>query len=100
MNAENFLVDDGGDGKAVEAVGEGLPEFNVVPPFAWVVVRVRVSGRNTSRDATRKADKRACFRRVFVNTFVIEAVDAVDGCALVVPAQQEEVLGVFNFVGK
>jgi hypothetical protein len=32
--------------------------------------------------------------------FVIEAIDAVDGRALVVASQDEEVLGVFDLVGK
>ena len=33
-------------------------------------------------------------------TFVVEAVDAVDAGALVVAAQQEKVLGVFDLVGQ
>ena len=33
-------------------------------------------------------------------TFIVEAVDAVDAGALVVSAQQEEVLGIFDFVGQ
>ena len=28
----DLAVDDGGDGEAVEAVGEGLPQLDVVPP--------------------------------------------------------------------
>lgn len=34
MHRKNLLVDDGGDGQAVEAVGERLPQFDVVPAFA------------------------------------------------------------------
>ena len=34
MHAENLLVDNGSDGKAVEAISERLPELNVVPPLA------------------------------------------------------------------
>lgn len=64
VHAEDFLVDQGCDWQAVEAVGEGLPEFDVVSAFALVV----------------------------------EPVDSVDGSALVVSSQQEEVLGVFYFV--
>ena len=37
MHAENLLVDDGCDGEAVETVDEGLPELDVVSPFALVV---------------------------------------------------------------
>jgi hypothetical protein len=66
VHCENLLVDDSGDGQAVEAVGEGLPQLDVVPPFALVV----------------------------------EAVDAVDGGALVVTAKNEEILGIFDLVRK
>ena len=34
MAAEDLLVHDGGNGQAVEAVGEGLPKLDVEPPFA------------------------------------------------------------------
>lgn len=64
MHGEDLLIDDGRDGQAVEAIGEGLPELDVVPSLALVV----------------------------------EAVDAVDGGALVVAAQDEEVLGVLDLV--
>ena len=36
MHAKNLLVDDGSDGHAVEAVREGLPTLDVVPPLAFV----------------------------------------------------------------
>ncbi len=52
MHGENLLVDDSSNGKTVEAVGEGLPELDVVATLALVV----------------------------------EAVNAVDGGALVVAA--------------
>ena len=64
MHANNLLVHDGRDGQTIEAVGEGLPQLDRVPPLALVV----------------------------------EAVDAVDRGALVVAAQQEEVLGVLDLV--
>lgn len=34
MAAEDFLVHNGSDGQAVEAVGKGFPQFNVVAPLA------------------------------------------------------------------
>ena len=40
VHGEDLLVDDGGNGEAVEAVGESLPELNVVPPLALVVEAV------------------------------------------------------------
>lgn len=66
VHGENLLVDDSGNGKTVEAIGEGLPELDVVATLALVV----------------------------------EAVDAVDGGALVVAAEDEEVLGVLDLVGE
>jgi hypothetical protein len=64
VHGEDLLVDDGGNGQAVEAVGEGLPQLDVVAALA----------------------------------LVIEAVYAVDGGALVVAAQDEEVLRVLDLV--
>lgn len=66
MHGENLFIDDGGDWQAVEAVGERLPQLNVVAPLALVV----------------------------------ETIDTVDGCALVVAAENEEVLWVLDFVGQ
>jgi len=40
VHAEDLLVDEGGDGQAVEAVGEGLPNSNVVSALALVVETV------------------------------------------------------------
>jgi hypothetical protein len=37
MHGENLLVDDGGDGQAVEAVRKSLPQLDVVAPLALVV---------------------------------------------------------------
>jgi hypothetical protein len=34
MAAEDLFVDDGGHREAVEAVGEGFPQLDVVPPLA------------------------------------------------------------------
>jgi hypothetical protein len=40
VHGENLLVDDGSDRETVEAVGKGLPQLDVVPPFALVVKAV------------------------------------------------------------
>lgn len=37
MHAEYLLVDQGGDGHRVEAVGKRLPQLDVVPALAFVV---------------------------------------------------------------
>jgi len=63
MHAKDFLVDNGSDRQAIEAVCEGLPDLHIVTPLALVV----------------------------------EAVDAVDRGALVITAQDEEVLWKFDF---
>jgi hypothetical protein len=60
----HLLVDERGDGQAVEAVGEGLPQADVVAPLALIV----------------------------------KPVDAVDGRALVVAAEEEKVLGVLDLI--
>lgn len=64
VHCEDFLVNDGCNGQAVEAVCERLPQFDVVPSFALIV----------------------------------ETVDSVDGRALVIASQDEEVLGVLDFI--
>jgi hypothetical protein len=64
VHSEDLLVNDGCNGQAVEAVGECLPQLDVVATLALVV----------------------------------EAIDAVDGRALVVAAQDEEVLGKLDLV--
>ena len=66
VHGEDLLVNDSRNGQAVEAVGECLPQLDVVATLALVV----------------------------------EAVDAVDRRALVVAAQDEEILGELDLVGK
>ena len=51
MHGENLLVDDRGNRKAVEAVGERLPQFDVVPAFAYIIFKTSASG---FPDGTRK----------------------------------------------
>jgi hypothetical protein len=64
VHGEDLLIDDSSNGQAVEAVGECLPQLDVVSPLALVV----------------------------------ESVDTVDGRALVVTAENEEILGVLDLV--
>lgn len=66
VHGEDLLVDDGGNGQAVETVRKRLPQLDVVPALALVV----------------------------------EAINAVDGGALVVATQDEEVFGVLDLVGQ
>ena len=36
MHAENSIIDEGGNRKAVEAVDEEFPQFDVVPSFTYL----------------------------------------------------------------
>ena len=65
-HGKNLLVDDSGDRKAVEAIGERLPKLYVIATLALVV----------------------------------ESIDTVDGGALVVTSEDEEVFGVLDLVGE
>ena len=40
MTAEDLIIDDGGDGEAIETVGKCLPQFDRKPPLAFVVETV------------------------------------------------------------
>jgi hypothetical protein len=35
MHTQNLFVNDGGNGKTIEAVGENFPQFDVVASFAY-----------------------------------------------------------------
>lgn len=66
MHGKDLLIYDCCNWQAVEAIGKGLPQFNVVPPL----------------------------------TLVIEAVNAIDRRTLVIPAKDEKILGILNFIGE
>jgi uncharacterized protein involved in tellurium resistance len=66
VHTEDLVVDESSNGETVEAVGETLPQLNIVSLFALVV----------------------------------ESVHAVDGSALVVASEEEEVELVLDLVGK
>ena len=74
-------------GLPVETVCEGLPQLDVVPPFACSAL-ITIKTR--------------CLSGVFhifnsgKLTFIIETIDAVDGGTLVVSSQQEKVLRVLK----
>jgi hypothetical protein len=40
MHCKDLLVDDSGDRQAVETVGEGFPQFDVVPAFTYAKTSV------------------------------------------------------------
>jgi hypothetical protein len=47
VHGEDLLIDDGGNGKAVEAVGESLPKLDVVSALALIVETVDTVDRGT-----------------------------------------------------
>lgn len=47
MHGEDLLIDDGGNGQAVEAVGESLPQLDVVSSLALIVETVDAVDRGT-----------------------------------------------------
>ena len=87
MAAEDLLVHDGGDGQTVKTVGEGLPQFDVVPPFAWISITAA-----SSRQQCRLIDKILQLNlsasndnnKVVQLTLIIESVDPIDRSAFVV----------------
>lgn len=47
MHRENFLVDDSRNGQAVEAIGECLPQLDVIPPLAFIIEPIYTIDRCT-----------------------------------------------------
>lgn len=47
MHGEDLLINDGGNGETVEAVGESLPELDVVSALALIVETVDTIDRGT-----------------------------------------------------
>lgn len=80
MHSEDLLVDDCGNGQAVEAIRERFPQLDIIATFAWV---------------SQMEIRMASFKRL---TFVVEAVNSVDGCAFVIASEDEEIFGIFDFV--
>jgi hypothetical protein len=66
VHAENFFINNSSNGKAIEAVSEGLPQLDVISAFALVV----------------------------------ETINSVDGGALVVSSEQEEIFGILDLVSE
>ena len=79
--AEDLLVHDGGDGQTVETVREGFPQLDVV----------------TSLACRKEITLCPCMKLTDL-TFVVESINPVDAGTLVVPSQQEEILGILDLV--
>jgi hypothetical protein len=66
VHTENLLINKSCDGKAIEAISEGLPQLDVIAALALIV----------------------------------KSVNTINGCALVVASEEEEVLRVLDLVGQ
>jgi len=99
VHAEDFLVNDGCNGKAVEAVGKGFPQFDVKSPLAWLEERVgRWLGKE--RERKRKGKKKKGGEKKEKRTLVVKAVDSIDASALVITTKNEKVFRVLDFVSE
>ena len=56
MHAENFLVDEGGDGEAIEDVAKDAPESDRVSTFALIVETVNAIDLSTLVIASQKEE--------------------------------------------
>ena len=70
MAAENLLIHNGGDGQAVEAVRERLPQLDVVTSLAYVMLMLLHN-----------------YLIQLSITFIIESIDPVDGSTLMVSSE-------------
>ena len=70
MAAENLLIHNGGDGQAVEAVRERLPQLDVVTSLAYVMLMLLHN-----------------YLIQLSLTFIIESIDPVDGSTLMVSSE-------------
>ena len=68
--AENLLIHNGGDGQAVEAVRERLPQLDVVTSLAYVMLMLLHN-----------------YLIQLSLTFIIESIDPVDGSTLMVSSE-------------
>jgi hypothetical protein len=90
MHAEDLLVNDGCDRETVEAVGEGLPQLDVVPTLALVVEPVYAVDRCALMVATQQEE----VLRV-LNLVGEEEADGLEGLlATVNVVSEEEVVGI------
>ncbi len=53
MHAKDFLIDNGSNGKAVEAVCEGFPKLNIVAPLALVIKSINTIDGGTLMISTK-----------------------------------------------
>lgn len=73
VHTDDLFVDDGTDRHDVEAIRKGFPEFEVVSTLTYIYELL---------------------------TLIVETVNAIDAGTLMVTSQEEEVLGVLDFIGK
>ena len=47
MHTKDFFVDNGGDGEAVEAIGESFPEFDAITSLTFIIKTIDTVNRST-----------------------------------------------------
>ena len=88
MHGEYFLVDDSGDRETIKTIRKRLPQFDIVSSFALI------------------SQYKPCIQRKMGvggekgGTFIIEAVDPIDGSAFVISSKNKEIFRVLDFVCK
>jgi uncharacterized protein YqiB (DUF1249 family) len=82
VHREDLLIDNSGNRETVEAVGERLPQLDVITTFAYTHQLTIVDPAQPHKTLT----------------FIIESIDSVDGSTLVISAEDEKVFWVFDLV--
>lgn len=85
MHSEDLLINDGGNGEAVKAVGESLPELDVVSALALIVETVDTVDRGTLVVSTQNEE---VFR--VLDLVCKEEADGLEGLLATVDVVTEE----------
>lgn len=85
MHSEDLLINDGGNGEAVKAVGESLPELDVVSALAFIVETVDTVDRGTLVVSTQNEE---VFR--VLDLVCKEEADGLEGLLATVDVVTEE----------
>ena len=92
MHSEDLLVNDGRNRQAVEAVGKGLPQPDVISPLAFVVEAVDAVDASTLVVATKKKEVLGV-----LNLIGEEEADSLEGLLTAVDIiAKEEVVGFWG----
>jgi len=92
VHCEDLLIDNGGDRQAIEAVGKGLPQPDVISPLAFVVEAVDTVDASTLMVPTKKKEVLGV-----LNLIGEEEADSLEGLLTAVDIiAKEEVVGFWG----